>query len=118
MFPERLRIQTLPDVLIVRMFGQVDQSVGDMFQKVAGRAMSLGQRKVMIDFWAVDSIDSLSLVLFGFGLHHLRELGIPVSLVQPPPTLLSSLQNQGLTELPPVSYYKQGPPIDNQPSPC
>ena len=94
--------QVLPHAIIVRMFGVVDQTLGEMFEKATERAMHLNQRQVVIDFSDIESIDAIGLVLCGFGLHHFRQLGIPVALVRPPASLLSVLQEHGLPEVPPV----------------
>lgn len=94
--------QVLPHAIIVRMFGVVDQTLGEMFEKATERAMHLNQRQVVIDFSDIESIDAIGLVLCGFGLHHFRQLGIPVALVRPPASLLSVLQEHGLSEVPPV----------------
>ena len=94
--------QVLPHAIIVRMFGVVDQTLGEMFEKATERAMHLNLRQVVIDFSDIESIDAIGLVLCGFGLHHFRQLGIPVALVRPPASLLSVLQEHGLSEVPPV----------------
>jgi len=98
----RWGLQILPHAIIIRMFGVVDQTLGEMFEKATERAMHLNQRQVVIDFSDIESIESIGLVLCGFGLHHFRQLGIPVALVRPPASLLSVLQEHGLPEVPPV----------------
>ena len=71
------------------------------------RALRLNHRKVILDFSEVDSIDSLGLVLCGYGLYHFRQLGIPVALVRPPAALLPVLQGHGMDELPEVFIHEQ-----------
>lgn len=73
-----------------------------MFEKATERAVYFGNRKVLVDFSDVDSVDTLGVVLCGFGLHHFQELGIPVALIRPPSSLLPILQSHGLQAIPPV----------------
>ena len=94
--------QVLPHAIIIRMFGMVDQSIGEMFEKAVERATSLKNRQVVIDFSDVESVDAIGLVLFGYGLHHFQQLGVPVALVRPPDSLLPVLQQHGLPDIPPV----------------
>jgi anti-anti-sigma regulatory factor len=99
-------LQILPDVVVVRMFGSPDHSLGDMFEKAAERAMSLDNRKVIVDFSDVVSLDPVGLMLCGYGLYHLRQLDIPVALIRPPASLLSVLRQHGMHELPPVFLHE------------
>lgn len=102
-------LQILPDVVVVRMFGLPDSSLGAMFEKAAERAMSLDNRKVIVDFSEVESFDGGELMLCGYGLYHLRQLNIPVVLIRPPSSLLPILQQHGMHELPPVfQEYQAG----------
>jgi anti-anti-sigma regulatory factor len=103
----RWGFQVLPHAIIVRMFGTVDQSLGEMFEKATERATKLNKRQVVIDFSDIESIDPVGLVLCGYGLHHFRQLGIPVALVKPPVSLLPVLQEHGLPEVPPVFLEAQ-----------
>jgi len=105
--------QVLPHAVIIRMFGVVDQTLGEMFEKAAKRALYLNNRQVVIDFSHVESIDALGLVLCGYGLHHFQQLGIPVALVRPPDSLLPVLQEHGLPEIPPVFLEAQSVPSLN-----
>jgi len=98
----RWGFQVLPHAIIVRMFGVADQTLGEIFEQATERAIHLNQRQVVIDFSEVESMDAIGLVLCGFGLHHFRQLGIPVALVKPPASLLQVLQEHGLPEVPPV----------------
>ena len=98
----RWGFQILPHAIIVRLFGVVDQSLGEMFEKAVERATNLENRQVVIDFSDVESVDAMGLVLCGYGLHHFQQLGIPVALVQPPASLLPVLQEHGLPDIPPV----------------
>ncbi len=98
----RWGFQVLPHAIILRMFGVVDQNVSQMFEEATERSTQYSSRQVVIDFSDIESIDTIGLVLCGFGLHHFRELGIPVSLVKPPSSLLPVLQEHGLPEIPPV----------------
>jgi anti-anti-sigma regulatory factor len=109
-------LQILPDVVVVRMFGSPDHSLGDMFEKAAERAMSLDNRKVIIDFSDVASIDPVGLMLCGYGLYHLRQLDIPVALIRPPASLLSVLRQHGMRELPPVFLHECDGRMLNKPS--
>jgi len=109
----RWGFQVLPHAIIVRMFGIVDQTLGEMFEKAAERAINLKHRPVVIDFSDVESIDASELVLCGYGLHHFRQLGIPVALVKPPACLLPMLQEHGLPEVPPVFLEAQSVPSLN-----
>ena len=109
----RWGFQVLPHAIIVRMFGVVDQTLGEMFEKATERAIHLNQRQVVIDFSDIKSIDAVGLVLCGFGLHHFRQLGIPVALVKPPASLLSVLQEHGLPEVPSVFLEVQSVPSIN-----
>ncbi len=97
------RFQVLPHAVIIRMFGVVNQTLGEMFEKAAERAICLNNRQVVMDFSDVESIDALGLVLCGYGLHHFQQLGIPVALVQPPASLLG----HGMPETPPVFLQDQ-----------
>ena len=101
-------LQVLPDVVVVRMFGSPDLSLGDMFEKAAERAMSLNNRKIIVDFSDVASIDPVGLLLCGYGLYHLQQLDIPVALIRPPDSLLSVLRQHGMHELPPVFSHEYG----------
>ncbi|MGD9852187.1 MAG: STAS domain-containing protein [Nitrospirales bacterium] len=101
------RFQVLPEVLVVRIFGIIDQEIGSMFEKTTERAVYLGSRKVLIDFSDMESVDPLGVVLCGFGLHHFQELGIPVALIRPPSSLLPVLQSHGLQSIPPVFLLVQ-----------
>ena len=103
----RWGFQVIPHAIIIRMFGTVDQSLGEMFEQATERAVKLDKRQVVIDFSDVEEIDALGLVLFGYGLHHLQSLGIPVALVKPPDSLLPVLQEHGLSEIPPVFLEAQ-----------
>jgi len=105
----RWGFQVLPHAIIVRMFGAVDQSLGEMFEKATERAAKLNKRQVVIDFSHVESIDALGLMLCGYGLHHFQQLGIPVALVRPPDSLLPVLKEHGLPEIPPV--FLQAPSV-------
>jgi anti-anti-sigma regulatory factor len=109
----RWGFQILPRAIIVRMFGVVDQTLCDMFEKAAERASNLKNRQVVIDFSDVENIDAIGLVLCGYGLHHFRQLGIPVALVKPPALLLPVLQEHGLPEIPPVFLETQSVPSRN-----
>jgi len=109
----RWGFQILSHAVIVRMFGVVDQTVGEIFEKAAERASNLKNRQVVFDFSDVENVDPIALVLCGYGLHHLRQLGIPVALVKPPASLLSVLQKHGLPEIPPVFLESQSVPSLN-----
>ena len=104
----RWGFQVLPHAIVVRMFGVVDQTLGEMFENAAERANNLKKRQVVIDFSDIESIDASGLVLCGYGLHHFRQLGIPVALVKPPSSLLPVLQEHGLPEVPPVFLEAPG----------
>ncbi len=103
----RWGFQVIPHAIIVRMFGTVDQGLGEMFEQATERAVKLHKRQVVIDFSDVEAIDAVGLVLCGFGLHHFQELSIPVALVKPPASLLPVLQEHGLSEIPPVFLEPQ-----------
>ena len=109
----RWGFQVLPHAIIVRMFGVVDQSLGEVFEKATERSINLNRRQVVIDFSDVETIDAIGLVLCGYGLHHFRQLGIPVALVQPPASLLPVLQEHGLPEVPPIFLEAQSVPSLN-----
>ncbi len=98
----RWGFQVLPHAIILRMFGVVDQNVSKMFEEATERSTQHNGRQVVIDFSDSESIDAIGLILCGFGLHHFRQLGIPVALVKPPASLLRVLQEDGLPEVPPV----------------
>lgn len=98
----RWGFQVLPHAIIVRMFGVVDESLGEMLEKATDRAVFLNKRQVVMDFSDAESIDALGLVLCGYGLHHFQQLGIPVALVRPPDSLLPLLKEHGMPEIPPV----------------
>ncbi len=102
--------QILPHAIIVRIFGNVNPSLSEMFEQATERATRLNNRQVVIDFSDVESIDPIGLVLCGFGLHNFRQLGIPVALVKPPASLLPVLQQHGLPEIPPVFQEAQTVP--------
>jgi anti-anti-sigma regulatory factor len=102
--------QVLPHAIIVRLFGVVDQNLGEMFEEAAERASNLKKRQVVIDFSDVENIDAIGLMLCGYGLHHFRQLGIPVALVKPPSSLLPVLKEHGLPEIPPVFLEPQSVP--------
>lgn len=99
-------LQVLPDVVVVRIFGSPDHTLGDMFAKAAERAMSLDNRKVLVDFSNMESMDPMGLMLCAYGLHHLRELGISVALIQPPVSLFPVLRRHGMQEPPPVFSHE------------
>lgn len=99
-------LQILPDVVVIRIFGLSDHSLGDMFEKAAERAMSLDNRKVIVDFSDVASIDPVGLMLCAYGLYHLRQLGIPVALIQPPASLFPVLHRHGMQDPPSVVSYE------------
>jgi len=109
----RWGVQVLPHAIIVRMFGVLDQTVGEMCEKTAERASNLKNRQVVFDFSDIENVDPIALVLCGYGLHHFRQLGIPVALVKPPASLLSVLQEHGLPEIPPVFLEAQSVPSLN-----
>ena len=109
----RWGFQILSHAVIVRVFGVVDQTVGEIFEEAAERASNLKNRQVVFDFSDVENVDPIALVLCGYGLHHLRQLGIPVALVKPPASLLSVLQEHGLPEIPPVFLEAQSVPSLN-----
>ena len=109
----RWGFQVLPHAIIVRMFGVVDQSLGEMFEKATERAAHLNKRQVVIDFSDIESIDAMGLVLCGYGLHHFQQLGIPIALVRPPDSLLPVLQEHGLPKVPPVFLEAQSVPSLN-----
>ncbi len=102
--------QILPHAIIVRIFGDVNQTLSEMFEQATERATRLKNRQVVIDFSDVESISKIGLVLCGFGLHHFRQLGIPVALVKPPTSLIPVLQEHGLPEIPPVFQEAQTVP--------
>ncbi len=95
----RWGIKVLPEVLVVKVFGRLDQSLEEMFRKVSHRAHVLENRKVILDFSEALSGSSLVLVLCGFGLYHFRQLGIPVAFIRPPAELLPLLLENGVSEL-------------------
>jgi anti-anti-sigma regulatory factor len=99
-------LQVLPEIIIVRMFRSPDHSLGEMFEKAAERALSLENRRVVIDFSDVESFDSIGLMLCGYGIYHLRQLHIPVVLIRPPASLFPILQQHGVHELPPVFSHE------------
>ena len=99
-------LQVLPDVLIVRMFGLPDHSLGDMFEKAAERSAGLDNRKVIVDFSGVESMDPVGLMLCAYGLYHLRNLRIPIALIQPPAPLFPVLHRHGMQEPPPVFSHE------------
>ena len=105
--------QILPHAIIIRIFGVVDQSLGEMFDKATERSTNLNMRQVVMDFSDIESIDAMGLVLCGFGLHHFQQLGIPVALVKPPASLLSVLKEHGLPEIPPMFLEAQSVPSLN-----
>ncbi len=109
----RWGFQVLPQAIIVRMFGVVDRTMGDMFEEAAERAMKLNKRQVVIDFSDVESVEALGLVFCGYGLHHFQQLGIPVALVRPPDDLLSILKMHGLPGIPPVFLEANAVPTIN-----
>ena len=106
----RWGFQVLPHAVIVRLFGVVDQTLGEMFEEAAERASNLKKRQVVFDFSDVESIDAIGLMLCGYGLHHFRQLGIPVALVKPPSSLLPVLKEHGLPEIPLVFLEPQSVP--------
>ncbi len=95
----RWGVQVLPTILVVRMFGKLDHSLEEMFQKVSNRAHALNNRKVILDFSQTYSETPLSVVLCGYGLHHFRQLGIPVACISPPESVLAVLLENGVTEI-------------------
>lgn len=101
----RWGVQVLPHAIIVRLFGIVDESLGELFEKATERAVVLNKRQVVMDFSDVESLDPLGLVLCGYGLHHFQQLGIPVALVRPPDSLLSLLKEHGMPEISPVFLH-------------
>jgi anti-anti-sigma factor len=109
----RWGFQVLPHAVIVRLFGVVDQTLGEMFEEATERASNLKKRQVVIDFSDVESIDAIGLMLCGYGLHHFRQLGIPVALVKPPSSLLPVLKEHGLPDIPPVFLEAQSVPSLN-----
>ena len=102
--------QILPHAVIVRIFGNVNQMLSEMFEQATERATRLKNRQVVIDFSDVESINAIGLTLCGFGLHHFQQLGIPVALVKPPSSLLPVLQKHGLPATPPVFQEAQAVP--------
>lgn len=108
-FPMQWGLQILADVVVARMFGLPDSTLSAMFEKAAERAMSLNNRKVIVDFSEVESLDGVGLMLCGYGLYHLRQLNIPVALIRPPSSLFPVLQQHGMHDLPPVfQEYQPG----------
>ena len=103
----RWGLQVLPDALLVCLYGALDQSLGDMWEKAANRSVVLEKRKIIVDFSGVESLDPLGVVLVGYGLHHFQELGIPIALIRPPTGLLPVLQNHGLNGIPSVFMPEQ-----------
>lgn len=95
----RWGIKVVPDALVVKIFGRLDQSLEEMFHKVSHRAHVLDNRKVILDFSEAISGSSLVLVLCGYGLYHFRQLGIPVAFIRPPSELLPLLLENGVSEL-------------------
>jgi len=109
----RWGVQVLPHAIVVRMFGILDQTVGEIFEETAERASNLKNRQVVFDFSDVENIDPIALVLCGYGLHHFQQLGIPVALVRPPNSLLPVLKEHGLPGIPPVFLEAQSVPSLN-----
>ena len=109
----RWGFQVLPHAIIVRIFGIADQRLAEMFEQAAERAANLNNRQVVIDFSDMESIDSVGLVLCGFGLHHFQQLRIPVALIRPPQSLLPVLQDHGLPNIPPVFLEVESVPSLN-----
>ena len=103
----RWGLQVMPNALVVRLYGLLDQSCSDMWEKAAQRSLSLDKRKIILDFSGVESVAPLGVVLCGYGLHHLQELSINVGLIRPPSTLLPVLQSHGLKRLPAVLLQEQ-----------
>ena len=109
----RWGFQVLPHAIIVRLFGVVDRTLGDMLEEATERATKLNKRQVVIDFSEAESVDAVGLVLCGYGLHHFQQLGIPVALVRPPDALLPVLKAHGLPGIPPVFLEAQSVPSLN-----
>ena len=99
-------LQILPDAVVVRIFGLSDHSLGEMFEKAAERAMSLENRKVLVDFSHVESMGPIELTFCAYGLYHLQQLGIPVALIQPPASLLPVLCRHGMKKFPTVFSHE------------
>ncbi len=89
-------LQVLPDVVMIRLFCSPDQAIADLFEKAADRAISLDNRKVLVDFSDAESLDPVGLMLCSYGLYHLRQLQIPVALISPPTSLFPVLRQHGL----------------------
>ncbi len=106
----RWGFQVVPHALIVRMFGVVDQGLGEMFEQATERVINLYKHQVVIDFSNIESINAVGLVLCAYGLHHFRQLSIPVALVRPPASLLSTLKEDGLSEVFPIFLDFQSVP--------
>ncbi len=102
----RWGVQIFPHAILIRIFGVLDQNVSQMFEEATGPAMKFKNRQVVIDFSEVEAVDSVGLVLCGYGLHHFQQLSIPVALVRPPASLLPVLKEHGLPEIPQV-FQKQ-----------
>ena len=109
----RWGVQILPHAIIVRIFGVVDQTLVEMFEKTAERSTSLNNRQVVIDFSDIESIDAIGLVFCGYGLHHFQQLDIPVALIRPPESLLPVLHEHRLPENLPVFLEAKSVPSLN-----
>ena len=108
----RYGFQILPHAIIVRIFGNVDKTLGELFEKATETATKLNNRQVVIDFSQTETMDPMGLVLCGYGFHHLQQLNIPVALVRPPDSLLSVLKEHGLPEIPPL--FLQTPSVSSR----
>lgn len=106
-------LQVMPNALVVRLYGLLDQSCGDMWEKAAQRSLALDKRKIILDFSGVESVAPLGVVLCGYGLHHLQELRINVALIRPPSTLFPVLQGHGVKSIPNVFLQEQDARLDN-----
>ena len=109
----RWGFQVLPHAIIVRMFGIVDRTFGEMLEETTERAINLNKRQVVIDFSDIESMDATGLVLCGYGLHHFQQLGIPVALVRPPDSILQVLKEHGLPGIPPLFIEARSVPSLN-----
>ncbi len=98
----RWGLQILPESLVLRLFDRNGQGQSGMFATVSERALNLGKRRVVVDFTDTDNLDPMTVVWCGYGLYHFRQLGIPFSLIKPPPALLTILKQHGLPDPAPV----------------
>lgn len=94
--------QIFHDAIVVRLSGDFDYTGHEILENSIRLAHSLCNRRVILNLTEVTSMDGAGVGTLCFVLHTLDRLGIPGSLVNPPPAIRDLMEQIHMTNLVPI----------------